>query len=133
MVLELIALEGERSFLHMQYSYGFGLLARIAMHAYFATSGYSKVGFTMVEGGQDRLPYLIGGVRGALERNTMRYYLAIDAYLGALAVPAPQRFEESLERWFTATEHHALQLHEVDHDDYVTMKRHEYLRQQTLP
>jgi hypothetical protein len=31
----------------------------------------------------------------------MRYYLAIDACLGALATPAPERFEESLERWFT--------------------------------
>jgi hypothetical protein len=24
-------------------------------------------------------------------------------------------------------------LHEIDHDDYITMKRNEYLRQQTLP
>ncbi len=70
-------------------------------------------------------------MRGALERNTMRYYLAIDAYLGALAVPPPERFEQSLERWFAATERYALQLHEVDHDAYVAMERSEYLRQQT--
>ena len=60
----------------------------------------------------------------------MRYFLAIDAYLGALANPGPDRFEESLERWFAATERYALQLHEVEHDDYVAMKRREYLRQQ---
>ena len=62
----------------------------------------------------------------------MRYFLAIDAYLGTLGSPASERFEESLERWFDATEHHALQLYEVERDAYLTMKRHEYLRQQSL-
>jgi hypothetical protein len=131
--LELIALEGERAFLHVRYSYTYGLMARLAMRIYLATSGRGKVGFTMVGSENNHPPHLVGGVRGALERNTMRYYLAIDAYLGALATPAPQRFEESLERWFTATERYALQLHEVDHDAYLTMKRREYLRQQALP
>jgi hypothetical protein len=59
--------------------------------------------------------------------------LAIDACLGALASPAPERFEESLEWWFTATERFALQLHEADHDAYLTMSAVEYLRQQTPP
>jgi len=130
--LESIGLEGDRAFLHLRYSYSSGLVARFAMRAYLASSGHDKVGFTMVDGKDGRPPYFIGGVRGAAERNSMRYYLAIDAYLGALATPAPQRFEESLERWFAATERYALQLHEVDHDAYVTMKRREYLRQQTV-
>lgn len=133
MVLELIALEGERSFLHVQYSYNYGALARIAMRAYFASSGYNKVGFTKVSDKPGGPPHLIAGVRGALERNTMRYYLAFDAYLGTLGTPAPERFEASLERWFAATEHHALQLHEVDHDAYIAMKRNEYQRQEALP
>ena len=106
-------------------------MARIAMRTYLATSGHGKVGFTMVGGENDGPPHYIGDVRGALERNIMRYYLAIDAYLGALATPAPQRFDDSLERWFTATERYAMQLHEVDHDAYVAMKRREYLRQRT--
>lgn len=55
----------------------------------------------------------------------MRCYLAIDAYLGAFAAPGSQRFEESLECWFTATGRYAVQLHEVDHDAYVRMKRGE--------
>lgn len=128
--LELIALEGERSFLHIQYSYSYGLMARLAMRLYLASSGGAKVGFTMIGGENGRPPHLVGGVRGALERNTMRYYLALDAFLGAIGTPAPQRFEQSLERWYAATERYELQLHEVDHDDYVTMKRNEYLRQQ---
>lgn len=131
--LQFIGLEGERAFLHVRYSYGYGLLAGLAMRIYLATSGHSKVGFTTVGGENGQPPHLVGGVRGAIERNAMRYYLAIDAYLGAGAAPTPERFDESLERWFAATERYARQLHEVDHDAYVTMKRREYIRQQILP
>ena len=46
--------------------------------------------------------------------------------------PAPQRFEQSLERWFADTERFARQLREVSHDDYVTMKRSQYRRQRTV-
>jgi hypothetical protein len=126
-LLEMIALSGEQSFLHLRYEYSYGPMARLAMRLYL--SGNDKVGFTMVEGKKGRAPHLIGGVRGALERNTLRYYLAIEAYLDALETPAPERFDASLERWFAATERHALQLHEVDHDAYVSMKHREYLRQ----
>lgn len=131
--MESIGLEGERAFLHVRYSYGYGLLAGLAMRIYLGTSGQSKVGFTIIGGENGEPPHLVGGVRGATERNAMRYYLAIDAYLGAAATPAPERFSESLERWFTATERYAPQLHEVEHDAYITMKRREYLRQQMLP
>ena len=46
--------------------------------------------------------------------------------------PAPQRFEASIERWFVDTERFARQLREVTHDDYIAMKRGQYLRQQVL-
>jgi hypothetical protein len=101
------------------------------MKSYLATSGSDKVGFTVIGDPQAPKPRFIGGVRGAIERNTMRYYLAIDAYLGALATPAPARFEQSLERWFNATELYPRQLREIDRDTYLAMKRSEYARQQT--
>ena len=131
--LELIALEGEQSFLHIEYSYSDSLIARLATRLYFATIGSAKVGFTKVGGENGEPPHLVGGVRGALERNTMRYYLALEAFLSTAATPVAQRFEESLERWYAATERYALQLHEIDRDDYITMKRNEYLRQQRPP
>jgi hypothetical protein len=128
--LELIPLDDGRAFMHIQYSYTQGFLARCATSVYFATSGRDKVGFTWIQDDEDP-PELVRGIRGALERNTMRYYLAFDAYLHALAEPAPQRFEQSLERWFSDTERFSRQLREVKHDDYVAMKRVQYLRQQS--
>jgi hypothetical protein len=130
--LEAVGLEQDRAFLHLQYSYTYGFAGRLAMQHYLATEGNRRLGFTIVGEPDDAQPQYIRGVRGAIERNTMRYYLAIDAYLGSLAAPAAERFELSLERCFSATERYPLQLHEVDRDTYVSMKRHEYLRQQTL-
>ena len=129
--LEAIGLDDERVFVHLRYSYKYGFWARVAMREYLRGTGSEKVGFTIIGNPDDPQPTFIGGVRGIVERNIMRYYLAIDAYLGALAAPAPERFEQSLERWFDATERYSRQLHEVDRDSYLAMKRREYLRQQT--
>ena len=117
--------------MHLRYSYTYGSAARAAMRMYVATTGRGKVGFTVTGDPSDTPPQFIGGVRGASERNAMRYYLAIDAYLGTLPAPAPERLERSLERWFDATERFPRQLHEVDRDAYLEMKRSEYHRQQT--
>ena len=129
--LEAVGLENERAFVHLRYSYTYGSVGRLATKVYLATSGSDKVGFTVIGDSNDPKPKFIGGVRGAIERNTMRYYLAIDAYLGALATPVPARFEQSLERWFSATELYPRQLREIDRDTYFAMKRSEYRRQQT--
>ena len=124
--LEAVPLGDTRTFLHLTYSYGFGTLGRVAMKTYLATIGRDKVGFTTVGAAAGTPPDYIGGVRGLLERNTMRYYLAIDAYLGTLDKPLDQR----LARWFDATEQYARQLHEMDRQDYLQMKAKEVQRQQ---
>ena len=68
-------------------------------------------------------------MRGVVERNTMRYDLAIDAYLDSLTTPAPQQLERRLQAWFDATEKYPRQLHEVERDAYLKMKRDEVGRQ----
>jgi len=131
-LVEAVSLEGGRTFLHFTYSYGYGFAARVAMQAYLATLGSGKVGFTVVGNQSNGQPDFIGGTRGVVERNTMRYYLAIDAYLAALAAPPGEQFERRLQIWFTSTERYARQLHEVDRSAYLEMKRRDYARQQTL-
>ena len=68
-------------------------------------------------------------MRAAVERNTMRYYLAIDAFLDSLSAPPPQRTEMRLNDWFNSSEQYARQLHEIGREEYLTMKRAEIRRQ----
>ena len=131
LMLEAVPLDDKRSFLHMSYSYAYGTAARLAMQAYLATAGRDKVGFSVTGKTDDGKPVYIDGVRGVVERNTMRYYLAIEAYLGSLAAPASEQQERRLRDWFAATERHAQQLHEMERDDYLKMKRSELQRQKT--
>ncbi|KVE74890.1 hypothetical protein [Burkholderia vietnamiensis] len=125
--LEAVPVGASRTFLHLTYAYGFGTVGRMAMKTYLATIGSDKVGFTPASGASAGEPQYVGGVRGLLERNTMRYYLAIDAYLATLDKPLDQR----LARWFDATEQYPQQLHEVDRAAYLQMKAQEVQRQQT--
>jgi len=127
-----VPLEGNRTFLRLNYSYGVGTTGRMAMQMYLATAGADKVGFTVVGQDAQGRPQHIGGVRGAVERNAMRYYLAIDAFLDSLAAPPAQQVERRLRRWFAETERFPRQLHEMDAGTYVTMKRQEVERQQVL-
>ncbi len=128
--LEAIPLENGATFLHLSYAYGFGATGKFAMLAYFNTVGRNKVGFSIVGTEQDGQPTYINGMRGQSERNTMRYYLAIESFLGALALPPSAQFEKRIAEWFTAVERYPRQLHEMDRAEYLTMKRKEYLRQQ---
>jgi hypothetical protein len=129
-MLEAIPLEDGRTFIHLSYSYAYGLAGRLAIQAYLGTSGSNKVGFTVVGKQSDGQPLHVGGMRGVVERNTMRYYLAIEAFLGALSAPPQARLEKRLHDWFAAVERYPRQLHEMEQGEYLDMKRKEYLRQQ---
>ena len=128
-LLEAIPIAG-KTFMHLTYSYGFGLSSRLATKTYLSTMGRDKVGFTITGKNSDGSAQYVDGVRGVVERNTMRYYLAIDAYLGGLSAPPDQQFEKQLKLVIDATEEYPLQLHEVDRSTYLEMKRNEYQRQQ---
>ena len=132
--LAVIPLAGDKTFLHLRYSYGFGLAGKLAMQAYLTTAGSSKIGFTRVPAAgseQGISKGYVGGMRGAVERNTMRYYLAIDAYLLSLAAPPAQQLNTRLETWFDSTEQYSLQLRETDKASYLAMKKSEVQRQQS--
>jgi hypothetical protein len=131
-LIEAVPLDGGRTFIHMGYSFSYGGAGRFAMQVYLSTIGRDKVGFTPAaptRPGQE--PAYMGGLRGLVERNTMRYYLAIDAYLAAMSAPPAEQFEKRIAAWFDATEKYPLQLRELDREVYLTMKRGEYKRQQS--
>jgi len=131
-VLEVVALDASRSFVHLSYSYGYGFAAGVAMQGYLATIGRDKVGFSIVGSRADGQPVYVRGTRGVIERNTMRYYVAIEAYLGTLALPPAQQFERRLAAWFAGIERYPAQLHELERGEYLEMKRGELRRQQAM-
>jgi hypothetical protein len=128
-LVEAIPVNNKQTFLHFTYAYSFGLSGRLAMKAYLATVGKDKVGFSIESTQANGAPNYIQGVRGVVERNTMRYYLAIDAYLAALNDAPENQQEKRFEHWFDSTEEFAQQLHEVERTEYFTMKRKETERQ----
>jgi hypothetical protein len=130
--LETVALPNSKTFLHLTYSYAVNFAGRLALQTYLATVDSAKVGFTVVGKLADGQADYIGGLRGLMERNTMRYYLAIDTYLEAANAAPQAQLEQRLNAWFTAVERYPRQLHEVDRAAYLEMKYAENLRQQTV-
>lgn len=128
--LEAVPLPDSRTFVHLANSYGGNFFAWAALKGYILTFGRGKVGFTQTAGSSASQPQFIGGVRAMVERNAMRYFLAVDAYQGALTAPGKEQLEKRLRDWFTATERYPRQLHEIDLDTYLDMKRRETQRQQ---
>jgi hypothetical protein len=115
-------------FMRFRYSYSFGLLARFAVQGYLNTWGQKKIGFSRSAGAAGEPPQPVTGMRGVIERNTMRYFLAIEAVLRTLE-PGPASWLRRLELWFDATEQYPAQLHEMERQDYLALKR----RQLRLP
>lgn len=131
--LEAVAVDARRSFLHLSYAYTTSVAARLATEAYLATTGRDKVGFSTDGHDAAGAPRYVGGLRGVAERNTMRYFLAVETVLGTLALPERARVEARLRGWFAATERYARQLHEMPLDDYLAMKRREVRARQDVP
>ena len=129
--LQAVPVEGNKTFMHLRYAYEYGMAGRLAMQGYLATGGRGKVGFsTKTSTAANTKAEYIGGARGAVERNTMRYYLAIDAYLQALPLPPAHQVNARLDKWFDATEQYPQQLRETDKTSYLAMKKNEIQRQQ---
>lgn len=130
--LEAMPLGAGGTFVHLGYAYHYGFGTRLALASYFATLGSDKVGFSVVGADADGNPIYVDGVEGLIERNSVRYQLAIQAYLDTLEVPETQRFERRIERWFDLTERYRTQLFELDEQEYLRNKRREHSDQLRL-
>lgn len=123
---------GARTLVHIRCSYRPSTRSRWATAVYLATLGRDKVGFSRVGVDAEGKPVLVGGVRGIIERNVMRYYLALATVLDTRTVPLDGRFEARIRRWFDLTEHYRAQLHELDRTEYLQAKRQEHRNQKRL-
>jgi hypothetical protein len=123
---------GKRSFVHLSYGYRVSAASRFATTTYLATAGNGKKGFSIVSRDNDGRPKYVGGVRGIVERNAVRNFLAIEAYLPYCELPDDTRQARRFERWFELTERYPAQLRELQRDEYLSAKRQEYQDQLTL-
>jgi hypothetical protein len=130
-LLEAVPLGERQTFLHFAYAYDHNMVARLATMAYLATFGSDKVGFTVVGKNADGSPEYIRGLRGLVERNAMRYFLTLEAYLDGFAVPPPERPDKRLNSWFQSVEKYPTQLHEIDLATYLAVKREDRQRDGT--
>jgi hypothetical protein len=120
----------EGTLLHIHTSYRPSLLSSILSHGYLSTLGHDKVGFSRIE--QDGELQLVQGIRGVIERNVMRYHLAIDTFLNTRLLPEPSRHEAALVSWFRKNDSYPKQLHEMPEKEYLAIKRREWHNQQRL-
>jgi hypothetical protein len=130
MEVEAAPLDPRTTLVHFTYSYKQGTSGKLAIKSYLNTIGRDKVGFSTEN--KDGKKVYIGGVRGALERNTMRYYLAFLSYIDTLKVPEPQRFEQRISRWYDLTNRYPRQLKELEKGEYLSIKRQERNNQLAL-
>jgi len=132
MRFEAVPLDGGRTFVHVSYAYSDSAALRLAGKVYFATLGWGKVGFTVTGTDSSGNPVYVGGPRGAIERNAVRYYFAIQSYMDTLRYPEKSRFSMRISDWYDLTARYRKQLLEQDKNDYLTFKTKEHMRQVTL-
>jgi hypothetical protein len=132
MRFEALPLDGGRTFVHVSYAYSDSVALRLAGKVYFATLGWGKVGFTVTGTDRNGKPVYIGGPRGAIERNAVRYYFAIQSFMNTLRYPDKNRFSMRIREWYDLTTRYRKQLFDLDKKDYLTFKTKEHKNQVTL-
>jgi hypothetical protein len=132
MRFEALPLDGKRTYVHVSYSYSDSAVLRLATKIYFASLGRGKVGFTVTGTDSDGNPVYIGGPRGALERNAVRYYFAIQSFMNTLNYPEESRFSMRISEWHDRTTRFRRQLFDLDKTEYLSFKTAEHTNQMAL-
>ncbi len=132
MRFEAMPLGGARTFIHVSYDYSYGRSLRLAEKIYFATLGRDKVGFTVRGVDHRGNPIYITGARGAIERNAVRYYFAIQSFMDTLQYQGNSRFTMRVNEWYDLTCRFRKQLVEMDKKDYLAFKTEEHQNQVML-
>ncbi len=132
MRFEALPLDEGRTFVHGSYAYCDSAALRLVAKIYFATLGWSKVGFTVTGTDRKGNPVYLGGPRGAVERTAVRCYFAIQSFMNTLRYPEESRFNMRINEWYELTTRYRTQLFDLDKKDYLTSKTTEHKNQMTL-
>ena len=121
--LEVLPLDEGRTFIHLRYSLRYSPLGYFLMKSYYSIFGGGRIGFSVIGKDRDGNPVYVGGLRGAIESDVLRYYLAILAYMDTLKIPIEQRFEKRISQWYDLTTRYKRQLFKMEKEEYLTYKR----------
>jgi len=130
--IEAMPIGQDKTFVHLSYSYRYGTFSYMTMKSYFGLFGGKRVGFSTTGVDSKGGPVYVSGLKGAVERNVMRYYLAVEAYLDTLKYPAEQRFEKRISHWYDLTARFKRQLFEMEKKEYLDYKRRDIKNQMLL-
>jgi hypothetical protein len=126
--LDVAGVQG-RTVVVLRSSYVQSAASKLATAIYLATLGRDKVGFSHEDAGPGVPPGYVKGLRGMVERNIMRYYLGLEAFLDTETVPAPHRWEARINAAYDLMERYPLQLHDLERAEYLDAKRREHENQ----
>jgi hypothetical protein len=113
-------------------SFGPSLLSKLLTGIYLSTLGRDKIGFSR-EATEAGVPAgYVRGVKGMIERNVMRYYLALKAFLDTTDLPADRQFEARARLAYDLIDLYPAQLRQMDKAEYLDIKAREYQNQVRL-
>ncbi len=130
-VVAAVPLDAKHTFMHLSYSYLYGMAGRLAMQAYLATAGADKVGIHRHWTRRDRPP---GLHRGRARRDRAHRDALLPGDRRAIWLRSPRRpisgWNNGCSSGSPRDERYPRQLHEMDRGTYLALKRSEYGRPQ---
>ncbi len=124
--LKAIPLGKDTTLIKIGYSFRYGPGSYLLIKSYFAVWGNRMIGFSKPARQSGPGNVYVRGLRGATERNIVRYYLAIIAYMDTVNDQEDQRFQDRINRWYDLTTRYKKQLYFADKDRYVALKRRDH-------
>ncbi len=125
LTFEAIPNDKSTSIIRFKYSYRYGFIAKLALDGYLATIGRHKVGFTVTNYDKAHNPVYIKGLQGIVERNAMRYFLAIQSFLDSPNM-GRELWNNRILRYNDLASRFQLQFVEIREKEYIETKQKEF-------
>ena len=108
------------------------MLSKLLTGIYLSTLGRNRIGFSR-EATEAGVPAgYVRGVKGMIERNVMRYYLALKAFLDTSDRPADRQFEARASLAYDLMDLYPAQLRQMKKAEYLDIKSREHQNQLRL-
>lgn len=108
------------------------MLSKLLTGIYLSTLGRERIGFSRAATEPGVPAGYVRGVKGMIERNVMRYYLALKAFLDAGDLPAGRQFEARASLAYDLMDLYPAQLRQMDKSEYLDIKFREHRNQLRL-